>query len=73
MFYFFVDNVMSNSTGGRSVADVANGSHTGEIRCNLSKKYHSCSFGNIKDINNIQMILVAISHNMCKISGKQEF
>jgi len=70
MFYFFVDNVMSNSTGGRPVAAVANVSHAGEIRCNLSKKYHSCSFDNIKDINNIQMILVAISHNMCKISGK---
>jgi len=71
MFYFFVDNVMMcNSTGGRPVAAVANGSHAGEIRCNLSKKYHSCSFDNIKDINNIQMILVAIPHNMCKISGK---
>ncbi|XP_029348156.1 uncharacterized protein LOC115034826 [Acyrthosiphon pisum] len=51
------------------VAAVANSSHAGEIRCNLSKKFHSCSFDNIKDVNNVQMMLVAMSHNMCKISA----
>lgn len=66
-FYFFVDNVMMRLP---PVAAVANSSHGGEIRCNLSKKYHACSFDNIKDVNNVQMILVAMSHNMCKISGK---
>jgi len=59
MFYYFIENVMS--------LPVASSLATAEIGCNLSKKYHSYSFDNIKDVNNVQIILVAMSHNMCQI------